>query len=61
VENYADHAACESSVRRVRSRQRGQADRHRPTLDENYDDVPLPPLAVGEEEDESEQDWAFDE
>ena len=27
------------------------------TLDEIYDDVPLPPLAVGEEEDELEEDW----
>lgn len=30
------------------------------TLDEIYDDVPLPPLAVGEEEDELEEDWADD-
>lgn len=30
------------------------------TLDEIYDDVPLPPLAVGEEEDELEEDWAED-
>lgn len=31
------------------------------TLDEIYDDVPLPPLAVGEEEDEPEEDWANDD
>ena len=31
------------------------------TLDEIYDDVPLPPLAVGEEEDELEEDWANDD